>query len=139
MINELPDCQGEDERSASISSYPVHNVLITTLGSIYAKRLFDIEGNTLLCADNTYANVYHGLKELLDSKAIRLIHNMEVGYRYFITSEQQMNRFIEYRNFGSSDPGYAYCVYEDEDMNTKETVDHARSIFFVIERKHKKT
>lgn len=85
--------------------------------SMYKRRLYDIEGKLLRDSNGIPLTIYHPqFKELLDSQKIRIIHCIHPGYRYFIQSEAQLNRFHEERKHGSVIPNRYYHIYNDEDM-----------------------
>jgi hypothetical protein len=89
---------------------------------MYAKILYDVEGNILTNSQGRLMNVFRPeMDEAFEKKEIRLYRNStikNVCYRYFTTSETQMRRFVEDRQLGSEEgPNIAYHVYVDDDVD----------------------
>lgn len=57
---------------------------------------------------------------------IRLVRSLRYDYRYFITDEEQKQRFLYERQFGSEFPHVKYYVYRDR-TNEYEDVSNNRS------------
>lgn len=91
-------------------------------GSVYAKILYDVDGNILVDSQNRMMNVYRDtLGQALANKEVRLFRNSSMGsicYRYFTTSSAQRDRFLFDREIGSTTgPNVKYHVYVDEDTD----------------------
>jgi hypothetical protein len=87
--------------------------------SPYAKVLYDVEGNPLKSDRDVYLSVHRKeMKEAFDSNQLRFIHYMssEPNYRYFVTSESQLQNFQKHRDHGAPS-NKVYHVYLDEDAN----------------------
>lgn len=87
-----------------------------------SKILYDVEGNILVDNNHRILNIYRGhLDEAMEKKEVRLFRNSTMGkvcYRYFITSDYQLETFLEERKWGTTDgPNKAYHVYVDEDTD----------------------
>lgn len=93
-------------------------------GSTYANVLYDVEGRPLKGEYGTFLNVKtKEMKDAFDNKNIRLIHCMKdlsMSYRYFATSDHQVQKFQTHREFGS-DRKLVYHVYLDEDVDRTNT------------------
>jgi hypothetical protein len=98
-----------------VKHYPVN---YTHHPSTYTKTLYDVEGNLLVDDHGVPLHVWDTrLKDALEHKTVRCIHvcMQRPGYRYFVTSQSQMDDFQKNR-----DMGYAprrrvmYHVYDDE-------------------------
>ena len=98
----------------------VYPVRFTDHQNIYARIVYDIEGNPLKDINGVYLNVYTSLmKAAFDSQHLRLIHCMkEPTYRFFVTSVQQLNDFYNHRQKGASYKRLCH-VYVDEDVDRK--------------------
>lgn len=63
------------------------------------------------------------MDEAFRSKELKLYRNSSMAnicYRYFTTSKEQRDKFLEDRQFGSLiGPNIAYHVYVDEDVDIK--------------------
>lgn len=83
----------------------------------YAAELFDVDGDLLVGKTGSILNVFkEELKDMMIAKEIRFLHYMskEPTYAYFITSNEQLDRFHIERTEGSRDPHKSYHVYIDE-------------------------
>ena len=105
--------------SESVQRWPVR---LVDHCNLYAKYLYDVDGKILINSDNKFLNVHNErLEDALKSKEIRFYRNStmaNVCYRYFITSDEQRERFHEDRIYGSDEgPNKAYHVYVDEDVD----------------------
>jgi hypothetical protein len=94
---------------------------------MYAKILYDVEGNILTNRQGRLLNVFRSIMDdAFEAKEIKLYRNStmaNVTYRYFVTSIEQRDRFLWDRQLGSEEgPNKAYHVYVDEDVdrNSKE-------------------
>lgn len=86
------------------------------------KFLYDVEGNILTDKRHRLLNIYRdNLKEALTKGDVRIFRNKtmsEYCYRYFITSQEQLDKFYEDRELGSDKgPNKKYHVYVDEDCD----------------------
>lgn len=86
------------------------------------KLLYDVEGNILTDKKGRLLNVYReNLQEALTSKDVRLFRNKSMSdycYRYFITTQKQLDQFYEDRDLGSNTgPNKRYHVYVDDDCD----------------------
>lgn len=82
----------------------------------YASTLFDVDGNVLVGESGHNLNVFREeMKDMMISKKVRCIHYMakEPTYCYFITDQEQMDRFQRHRDNGSQYPEMNYHVYPD--------------------------
>jgi len=87
--------------------------------SAYTKVLYDVEGNALKSDSGVCLSVHRKeMKEAFDSNQVRFIHYMssEPNYRYFVTSETQLQMFQKHRDHGAPDKK-VYHVYLDEDAD----------------------
>lgn len=91
-------------------------------GSVYAKILYDVDGNILVDSEHRMMNVFRATLGLaLLNKEVRLFRNKSMGsvcYRYFTTTDEQRDRFLCEREFGTKlGPNLKYHVYVDEDVD----------------------
>lgn len=92
-------------------------IIIETRGSIYSKTLHDVRGNVLLGPSGNNLNVYSAeMKNEMDRGDLRLIHCIKRNYRYFVTSQSDIDLFQYHRNYGAPHQDYVYVVYPDEDF-----------------------
>ena len=83
--------------------------------NVYADRLYDVDGDLLINDSGKELNFFmREMRELLEDGKIRVIHNIRIGYRYFITSLEQEARFLREKEYGSEEPT-TYHIYPDED------------------------
>lgn len=99
---------------------------------MYAKALYDVEGNILTNRTGRCLNVFRSIMDdAFQAKEIRLYRNSSMGnlcYRYFVTSIEQRDKFLWDREMGSEEgPNKAYHVYVDEDVD-RETREY-KSLF----------
>lgn len=89
-------------------------------GSRYNRTLYDVDGNILCSSTGVHLNVYTKvMQEEFDGGRLRLIHHMkEPTYTYFVTSDQQANRFQTHREQGAPSRR-VYYAYVDEDVDKK--------------------
>lgn len=115
----------ENQASTVITDPEIYPVFLKHMGSIHARVLYDIDGNRLRDVDGEYINVWDKrLETMFDSGAIRLVHNISPGYRYFIQQRKQMDDFLYNRKYGSDVPNLTYCIYEDDDIDKSPRADH---------------
>lgn len=88
-------------------------------GSRYSHTLYDLDGNVLLDEHGNKLNVYtSNMKAAFEDGKLRLIRRMsDPGYTYFVTSNDQLERFEEEREYGSYRYNNVYHVYADEDVD----------------------
>lgn len=90
--------------------------------TMYAKILYDVEGNILTNRQGRLLNVFRSIMDdAFENKEVRLYRNStttNLCYRYFVTSIEQRDRFLWDRQLGSKEgPNKAYHVYVDEDVD----------------------
>jgi hypothetical protein len=90
--------------------------------NLYSKILYDVEGNILTNPTGRLLNVFRAeMDEAFRVKQLRLYRNSSMSgmcYRYFVTSLEQRDRFLEERQFGTyQGPNKAFHVYVDEDID----------------------
>lgn len=56
-------------------------------------------------------------KQALRDGSLRLIHNIEPGYRYWVTNSFDKEVFCHNKKFGANEQGLTYYVYFDDDIN----------------------
>lgn len=91
-------------------------------GSVYSKILYDVNGKILVDSQNHLLNVYrYEMADAIESGELRIVRNStmaNVCYRYFVTSQDQQDIFINERSFGTTDgPNKAFHVYVDDDTD----------------------
>jgi hypothetical protein len=91
---------------------------------MYAKILYDVEGNILTSRQGRLLNVFRpAMDEAFENKEIRLYRNStmtNVTYRYFVTSIEQRDKFLWDRQLGCDQgPNKAYHVYVDDDVDRR--------------------
>lgn len=88
-------------------------------GSRYARILYDLDGNVLKDKFGVNINVYTvNIRTAFEEGSLRLIRKLsDPGYSYFVTSEEQLQRFEEERDLGTSRYNNVYHVYADEDVD----------------------
>lgn len=89
---------------------------------IEKRILYDVEGNLLVDKSGKMLNIFRdNFQVALDKKEVRIFRNStmkEVCYRYFITSQEQLDMFWEEREYGTTDgPNKRYHVYVDDDCD----------------------
>jgi len=99
--------------SPPINSYPIH---IRNCGSIYSRRLYDVDGFAIRDENNEFLNAWTpAMNDAFEDGRLRLVRSMRFDYRYFVTSEEQKQRFLYERDTGSDFPNSTYYVYRDRD------------------------
>jgi hypothetical protein len=104
---------GDDSQSTAVPKFPIKLVMHR---NTYANTLFDVDGNVLVGDSGFNLNVFREeMKDMMISKKVRCIHYMtkEPTYCYFITDQEQMDRFQRHRDNGSQYPEMNYHVYPD--------------------------
>lgn len=84
--------------------------------------LYDVDGNLISTPNGKLVNVFRPcMDEEFEAGRLRLFRNSShhnICYRYFITSEEQLRRFVQDREYGSVEgPNKGYHVYLDEDVD----------------------
>jgi len=78
--------------------------------------LYDEQGHRLV---NAYRE---NMDQMFDSGRLRLMRNSttkDICYRYFITNDAQLRRFLGAREYGTTEgPNVAFHVYVDDDVDT---------------------
>lgn len=100
--------------------YPIRFV---DCGSVYARRLFDVDGNPLLDWE-TGETLHLSNARIMDhfnNKMIRCVRHPVDDYRYFVQSEEQKQRFIREREEGTARRSYNYYIYRDSDTDQEIT------------------
>jgi hypothetical protein len=88
----------------------------------YRKFLYDVDGNILTDKTHRLLNAYReNLQDAISKGDVRIFRNKTMSdycYRYFITSQEQLDKFHEDRELGSdTGPNKKYHVYVDEDCD----------------------
>lgn len=121
--------ENEDESTKTLLQ-EVWDIHVYDAGSINGRTLYDVEGNVLTNSHGVKLNIYTcEMKDAFTSGCLRLIHNISPGYRYFITKESQMHRFIDLRSFGADKPNVGFSVYFDDDFNPHYQQGHRHTQF----------
>jgi hypothetical protein len=89
---------------------------------MYSKILYDIDGNILVNEQGRILNVFKPeMDDALKDRHVILYRNSSMGnvcYRYFVTSIEQRDNFLEERTFGTPDgPNKGFHVYVDDDVD----------------------
>lgn len=84
--------------------------------SIYQRKLYDVDGNLIVTSDGSPLHMHHPEIKKAFEDGLRVIHCVHPGYRYFVQSDQQLNRFRKDRQEGTLFYKRYYHVYNDEDM-----------------------
>lgn len=100
--------------------------------NLYSKILYDVDGNILVNNQGRILNVFKAeMDDALKSKEVIFYRNATMAnlcYRYFVTSIQQRDIFLEERAFGTPDgPNKGFHVYVDDD--TDRTSSEYKSMF----------
>jgi len=90
--------------------------------NMYCRILYDVEGKILVNHMGRILNAFRPeMDEAFANKEIRLIRNStmdSICYRYYITSQEQWEKFIWERELGSDQgPNKSYHVYVDDDVD----------------------
>lgn len=106
----------DDDRSSTHQErFPIR---LQLRHGVYHRHLYDVEGALLVGLSGNPLHVFNGeLKDEIDAKRVRCIRDIRCGYRYFVTSVEQWNRFMEHRKYGSLYFRVTYHIYPDEDMD----------------------
>lgn len=111
----------EEEKDVEFIPNELFRVNLMFHGSnLYRRDLCDLDGYPLEDYNGNALHVYNrSMADAFNNKSIRLIHKVEPGYRFFITSKEQYTRFCEDRSKGwkSTLPGIVYHVYDDGDCD----------------------
>jgi len=114
-----PDNNSDNSVHTRPRLYPVR---LRDMGSVYAQRLFDVEGKMLVDEDYNPISLHNpGIMEEFNNKKIRCIRHPDNDYRYFITSERQKQRFIKEREEGSETRLTVFYIYRDNDTDEQIT------------------
>lgn len=105
------------QSSQDTTRYPIRLVLHGKVK--YTHPLLDVDGNTIPTFTGKLALVDKVAKEMFETKQVRCIYKINPGYRYFVTSQSQYNRFLFEREHGSIYPHTRYHIYQDEDYLSK--------------------
>lgn len=89
---------------------------------MYARILYDVEGNILVDRTGRLINVFRGnMEESMDQGWLKVYRNSTMGgvcYRYFVTSREQFITFVDERDNGTyTGPNVFYHVYVDDDTD----------------------
>lgn len=96
----------------------LHPIRVQLRPSYYADHLYDVDGILLTNSTGTVLHVYTSLlADEFSSGRLRLIHDVAIGYRYFVTSQAQLDRFQADREYGTPYFRRTYHLYPDEDFN----------------------
>lgn len=109
-------------QSVSESSVKTWPVRMVDHVSMYSRILYDIDGKILVNRKGILLNVYKTqMDDAFRDKDIRVYRNStmnNVCYRYFVTSQDQLETFWNERVFGTNDgPNKAFHVYVDDDVD----------------------
>lgn len=116
--NAREDSQEIASTNESELRYPVTVVFCGS--NLYRSTLLDVDGKYMQTNNGENMNVFCKIfAKSLQEKQIRLMHCVNPGYRFFITSSSQYNLFCQVRNEGWSHvvPGVCFYVYDDEDCS----------------------
>lgn len=83
----------------------------------YQSKLYDVDGYLLVGEEGEPLNVYkEELKDMMINRKIRFVHYLatEPTYCYFVTSQEQVDRFQKDRDGGSKTFDKHYHIYPDE-------------------------
>lgn len=100
---------------SGLSDPSVCPIKLVTHRNTYASTLFDVDGNVLVDESGVKLNVFREeMKDMMIAKKVRCIHYMtkEPTYIYFVTDQEQVDRFQQHRDHGSPYP-VSYHVYLD--------------------------
>lgn len=134
MTDKKPDLvsipEENEDSSTQTMLQEVWNVNVYGASCINSRTLYDVDGNILTNSHGIKLNIYTmAMQEAFNSGCLRLIHNISPGYRYFITKESQMHRFLELRSFGADKPNIGFTVYFDEDYDPYYRQGHQHTTF----------
>lgn len=107
-----------DDDSSSTHHQKRFPIRIQLRPGTYHRHLYDVDGALLVGQSGNPLHVFNKeLKNEMDAKRVRLIRNLRCGYRYFVTSLEQWNRFMEHRKNGTLYFRITYHLYPDEDTD----------------------
>jgi len=110
---------------------PVFPIRLQLRGSPYGNELYDVDGDILLSPSGDRLNVYNQLlQDEFSSGRLRLLHDIRIGYRYFITTQKQLDRFLLERQEGTEYFRRTYHIYQDEDFNYYEFMEKGVEIIY---------
>lgn len=115
---EYKNSQDSQSYDGSESRFPV--TIVFCGSNLYRSSLRDVDGFAMQDSTGKPYNVFSkSFAQAIFNEQVRLIHRIDPGYRYFITSHMQCNTFTQIRNEGwsSSLPGVCVYLYDDEDCN----------------------
>jgi len=117
--NEVDETSSTSNETVELRRY----VPLVDCGSVYARRLYDVDGFPLL--DFETAEPLHlsdaRIEEYFNNKLIRCIRHPDEDYRYFVQSEQQKQRFIRERTEGTTRRLFGHYIYRDSDTDQEIT------------------
>lgn len=97
-------------------------------GSPFAGVLYDVEGKIIRGRTGRPLNVFQqDMAEALVDGSLLIRYCLHDEYRYFITSDMQLDDFLREREEGSERKNKAFHVYVDDDVNRMSS--HYRSNF----------
>lgn len=116
----MSQSQPESEITETTSSTEdLHKISLIDHLNPYSRILYDVEGNILTNENDIVLNVYKPeMDDAINKKYVRIFRNSTMSdmcYRYFVTSEHQLQKFNHERQWGSKHPNKAYHVYVDLD------------------------
>jgi hypothetical protein len=97
---------------------PTFPIRLQLRGSPYGRQLYDVDGTILLSPGGDHLHVYSPLlQDEFTSGRLRLLRDTKWGYRYFVTSQAQLDRFQVERDLGTPYYRRTYHVYQDTDFD----------------------
>lgn len=109
---------------------PKNPIKLINKGTIYGKILVDVDGCVLHDKDGNLLTLYsRALRTAMEEGKIRCIHALYPGYRYFVRSQWQYDRFVQDREFGVEDPNRCYCIYTDDDFSVDLTPNSHKVVY----------
>ena len=112
----LSEVSSEDQHS----DVPLFPVRLRHCGSVYQHRLYDIDGNILRDDDGNDLHLFNPkIKEFFSARHLRCIRHPLHDYRYFVRTQEQLNRFQREREKGSEERNVFYFIYKDNDHDTQ--------------------
>lgn len=101
-----------------VNGYNIYDITLKNMGSVYARGLWDLEGNIIRDSSGKYMNLYTtSMRDAFECNQIRCGHCLIPGYRYFFRTQEQLTTFLDERKNGSKVPNKTYCVYYDLDID----------------------
>lgn len=113
---EYNETQDSQSYNGSESRYPV--TIVFCGNNLYRHSLCDVDGYSMQDSNGKLYNVFSkDFAQAIVSKQIKLMHRVNPGYRYFVSSLSQYHTFTQIRNEGWSStlPGVCVYLYDDED------------------------